>query len=144
MLDFNIDIDKKDISNITNKLLGISDGIKSGLQQAMLYAESEAKQSFGQSGNLKSRSGRLRSSITSGVNGSTGWLTSNLPYAAIHEYGGEIKPKKAKFLKFMIQGQWRSVKKVIIPARPFLNPAINNNIETIKSIITDAIMQRIG
>ena len=45
---------------------------------------------------------------------------TNVVYAAIHNYGGTIKPKKAKYLKFMVGGQWASKKEVTIPQRQFL------------------------
>ncbi|KKK78934.1 hypothetical protein LCGC14_2838550, partial [marine sediment metagenome] len=44
-------------------------------------------------------------------------------YALIHEFGGRIVPKKGKHLKFQVDGQWRSVEEVNIPARPYLRPA---------------------
>jgi phage gpG-like protein len=44
---------------------------------------------------------------------------------AVHQFGAEIKPKKAKFLAFRIGGRLVLAKQVTIPARPFmpLNPA---------------------
>lgn len=41
-------------------------------------------------------------------------------YAAIHQLGGIIRPTQKKALKFQIGGKWFTVKKVVIPARPFL------------------------
>jgi phage gpG-like protein len=43
-----------------------------------------------------------------------------MPYAAIHQFGGVIVPKNAKALRFKLpSGQWVTVKKVVIPPRPF-------------------------
>lgn len=42
-------------------------------------------------------------------------------YAAIHQFGGIIKPKTAKRLLFPTAGGgWRALKQVTIPARPYL------------------------
>ena len=41
-------------------------------------------------------------------------------YAAIHQTGGVIRPKAGKALRFQIApGQWVTVSKVTIPARPY-------------------------
>ena len=141
MIKITIDVNKNQIKDLSTKLLGIDNFVKNGLIQAMLYAESEAKQSFGRQGNLKSRSGRLRNSITNKVEGFTGWLGTNVKYAAIHEFGGVIKPKKGKYLKFQVKKQWKTVKQSIIPARPFIAPAIHNNIEKFTDIILQEIMR---
>jgi phage gpG-like protein len=47
---------------------------------------------------------------------------TNVIYAAIHEFGGIIKAKVAKYLCFMTDdGQWHKVKSVTMPARPFMH-----------------------
>lgn len=52
------------------------------------------------------------------------WGTIRLKYALIHELGGVIVPKKAKALAIpQADGSVRLVKKVTIPARPYLRPA---------------------
>jgi len=43
---------------------------------------------------------------------------SAMVYAAIHHYGGEIKPKNAKKLMFKIGGHFITTDKVTMPARP--------------------------
>lgn len=46
---------------------------------------------------------------------------SNIHYARIHQEGGVIKPKKAKYLAFTLaNGEFRRVKQVVIPARPYI------------------------
>lgn len=40
-------------------------------------------------------------------------------YAAIHQFGGTIRPKNGKALRFQSGGRWWTVSKVTIPARPF-------------------------
>lgn len=52
------------------------------------------------------------------------WGSVDLKYALIHELGGVIVPKKAKALAIpQSDGSVRFVKKVTIPARPYLRPA---------------------
>ena len=56
---------------------------------------------------------------------------TNLVYARIHEFGGIIKPKKAKWLAFFVgKGAARRfirTKKVTMPARPYFRPTFNRN-----------------
>ena len=56
-----------------------------------------------------------------GVRGN--WGSRDVRYALIHELGGVIVPRKAKALVFEIDGEVVRVKKVTIPARPYLRPA---------------------
>ena len=52
-------------------------------------------------------------------------IGSNLAYASIHEFGGEIRAKNAKYLRFRTaDGKWHSRESVTIPARPYLKPGI--------------------
>jgi phage virion morphogenesis protein len=63
--------------------------------------------------------GTLRDSITSEVKGEA-WsvlVGATMEYAAIHQWGGEIKPKKAPALYVPGYGM---LQKVTIPARPYL------------------------
>ena len=65
--------------------------------------------------------GRLRDSITSRVQGREVQIGTNAIYAAIHQFGGVIRPKNARALRFRLaNGQLVIAQKVTIPARPFL------------------------
>ena len=65
-------------------------------------------------------------------------------YAGIHQYGGVIRPKRARALHFQIPGgDYVTVQKVTIPARPFLpvkdgrlNPG---DVATISRVVQDHI-----
>lgn len=46
--------------------------------------------------------GRLRSSMMADINNMTGKVGSDVKYARIHEFGGIIKPKRAKVLVFEV------------------------------------------
>ncbi len=75
---------------------------------------------------LKRKTGTLAKSITYRITGNqSAKVGSNLSYAAIHEFGGEIEPKDPSgYLRFTIADQWITTKKVTIPARPYLSPSI--------------------
>ncbi len=82
---------------------------------------------------ILSLEGRLADSITHDViDGNTAVVGTNVPYAAIHQFGGVIRPKTAKALN--VGG--RAVKKVTIPARPFLGIS-NDDKENILDAVLD-------
>lgn len=56
-------------------------------------------------------------------------------YGAIHEFGGVIRPKRKKALRFMINGEFVTVKSVRIPARPYMGPSLQKNLEAITKLI---------
>lgn len=72
-------------------------------------------------GKILQRSGDLRKSITIGkVTDSSVEVGSSLPYARIHQLGGEIVPKRRNVLLIPVGGRYLAVRKVTIPARPYL------------------------
>lgn len=57
-------------------------------------------------------------------------------YALAHEYGVTIYPKKAKALRFEIDGKVIFAKRVTIPARPYVRPSVRQGQRNaIKAII---------
>lgn len=48
-------------------------------------------------------------------------------YAAVHEYGAVITPKNAEFLHFFVDGEEVFTKQSVIPARPYMRPAVEDN-----------------
>ena len=99
--------------------------------QTALVGESELRINL--SGTvLQRRSGDLLRSLRSELRGSGAKTEVRLvvggrgvPYAAIHEEGGTIRPKRAVYLHFCLPGgQWvRTKGPVVIPPRPFMAPA---------------------
>ena len=66
-------------------------------------------------------SGRLKASITHEAGPKSVTVGSNVAYAAIHQFGGTIRSKTAKGLRFKgADGGFRRLKQVVMPARPFL------------------------
>jgi phage gpG-like protein len=123
-----------DIQTVIQKL---NSGLNA-LQTEFIYglaedARAKAKQnaSRGRPG-LYRRSGRLAEAIYgtphSGSSfGDEGDVTLgvdlyDVPYAAIHERGGIIRPH-GKYLTFQIGGRWIRARQVRIPKRPYLEPA---------------------
>ena len=105
---------------------------------------------------LKNRTGTLRRSITPQPvqsNGAvlTGEVTTNLEYAAIHEFGGKTKPhdifpKKGRALAFMMGGKQIIVKSVkhpgsVIPERSFMRTALKEMEPKIKEAFESAISE---
>lgn len=72
------------------------------------------------SGTPLNDTGNLKKSIQQTYDASTAKVGTNEPYAAIHQFGGVITPKKGKYLIFKIGDRWVMTDKVTIPARPFL------------------------
>lgn len=60
--------------------------------------------------------GRLKSSITRDFDRASAVVGTNVVYGPIHHFGGVIKPKRAKALRF--NGRFAS--QVTMPSRPFL------------------------
>lgn len=97
---------------------------------------------------LHRRSGRLANSLEYRLIGD--WeaeVGSRLIYAAIHEYGGEIRPVRARFLRFQIGDKIIFTKgPVLIPARPYLKPALDETFNTGRAtrIVERILKQEIG
>lgn len=88
---------------------------------------------------LTSRSGNLMNSVLQSIQASTDGGTlnvsigSDLPYAAIHEYGG-YAGRRAPFKK-------KNGRRPYLPARPYLNPAINDLQQALPDLLEQAIQQ---
>ena len=75
----------------------------------------------GRGGQILADKGRLKSSMVYEAGPDMVVWGSNVEYAAIHQYGGEIKAKNGPYLTFKIaSGNFVRVKSVTIPARPYL------------------------
>ena len=104
--------------------------------------------------NLKVRTGRLRSSIRYLLAEQTDQITvtfgSDVPYAAIHEFGGvtsphTIVPKRREFLRFVAGGKVVFVRKVNHPGsnirkRPFLEPGVSDTTPALESAVQKVLV----
>lgn len=91
---------------------------------------------------LRRRTGTLAKSVNYRHNND--WsisVGSNVAYAAIHEFGGEIYPKTANMLSFPTENGWVMTSKVVMPKRPWLSPSVNDILFTDKGqrIIDDTV-----
>ena len=124
MFQMRFNLDPKSVKKMNKLDDEIKDGLLEGVRKSMFFVEAESKKKFGTDGNLKVKTGRLRSSINTKVQqfGSNiiGSIGSNVFYASIHELGSSR-----------------------IPARPFLAPAIEDNLNTISNLIMDSIMREV-
>lgn len=68
----------------------------------------------------------------------------NLIYARIHEFGGIIKPVKAKMLSWVNkEGQRVFANAVHIPARPYMRPAVDENKKDIVKAVETEIWRNL-
>lgn len=81
----------------------------------------------GSASNLQSRNPTLSKAFHLTVTSEGATVSNPMPYAAIHQFGGVIKPKNKPYLKFKSGGKWYSVKQVVMPARPFF-PVVNGRL----------------
>jgi phage virion morphogenesis protein len=86
--------------------------------------------------------GTLRDSITSEVKGGA-WsalVGATMEYAAVHQFGAEIKPKNAKAL--FVPG-YGMLQKVTIPTRPYFGVSQNDTkaIEAVVAIFLEGIIK---
>ena len=97
---------------------------------------------------LKVRTGRLRRSIHPEWEFRRGWsgatVGTNVEYAAIHEFGGDIVPKRAPALLFKVDGRWVRTQRVRMPERSFLRSALREMEPEIEGQLRAAVMQEIG
>lgn len=123
MVEIQLLFNKKDLKDIQKMPDEFRIGLIKGLRMAMLYAEGKSKSGFASGtgpplpppGPLRVRTGHLRRSIESGVDGDVGYLETNVKYGARHE--------------------------LEVPMRPFLRPALEDNMDKIAKIITDNILK---
>ena len=84
-------------------------------------------------GTLQPRTGQLRNHMgkksEQGVNKIRGWLTNNIKYAAVHEYGKTIVTPNAV---------------IKMPERPFARPAVEAKRERLRKHIREEVLKAYG
>jgi len=68
---------------------------------------------------------------------------TDVVYARIHEFGGVITPRQARFLAFEIEGQLIFAKRVHMPARPYMRPAFDENVQRVAQEIGEVLRSQI-
>lgn len=79
-------------------------------------------------------SGALARSIDYLVAGTRAVIGSGLIYARIHQEGGVIVPKSASALVFQVGNQVYRVKKVTMPARPYIGLSAEDRSELVQTV----------
>lgn len=64
-------------------------------------------------------------------------------YAAVHEFGAVITPKRAKALRFVIEGKVIFAQYVKIPARPYMRPAVRYGKQKAMKAMTEFMRSKI-
>jgi hypothetical protein len=138
-------------NNFENKLRLFSSSLGGILKELMqsvgqeMVAESRS--------NVPRRTGKLFNSINFIATNDGGILTtrknlnkSNVYYARMVEKDRNIKPKKAKYLTFKINGEWKKVSSVHVRGRPFMTPVFNDYFEGANSkgykALADALQRK--
>jgi len=130
-----IEVDDRNVVDALNRLIEIGEDPAAALAAVGRVLKSKIQQGF-QSGTdptgrpwapLKSRRGQplldkghLMGSVDYNVEGNSVVVGTNKPYAPVHQFGAKIEAKAGKVLRFFVEGRPVFVKRVTIPARPFL------------------------
>jgi len=114
------------------------------LFRAGSIVERQAKHNLS-GGRLRARTGRLRGSVRTEVHGDEARIGSNVVYAAIHEFGGEIVPKRASALHFQTSdGHWVTTQRVHMPARHWLSSALEESWAKVRDVFEETIRRLIA
>jgi len=132
----------------TGKTIGIK-GSKLNIRTSRLSRSLVGGFSFTQG--LTGEQESIREIVVTG-NSYYGLFGTKVPYAAIHEYGGETHPKITPRARGFFWGmykrtrvpmwKWMALSKktsfnIKIPARPFLNPALQDNEKKIEALFEE-------
>lgn len=93
-------------------------------------------------GETLSDTGDLKGSIHATADSESVAVGTNKIYAAIHQFGGPIRAKNAKYLKFNIGGKWSSKTDVEIPKRSYLGVS-DDDLEAINEIIEEHMEEHV-
>lgn len=126
----------------------IRKGLPIQMYSALTVLEAAIKQNIRIRSGLRVRSGSLLNSIQKEVYTENGNVKGkigpeNIPYAAIHEYGGTIparrvEPRHTQALRWLgKEGQFlfskgHDIPATVIPARPYLQPAFDDHVDEIR------------
>ena len=126
---------------------GVADAIEGAAKTSAVYLEGRIKRRL--SGEvLRYRSGALRRSVRVevgphpdgiAITASAGGGPERVAYAAIHETGGVVTPRTAKYLAVPFLGGIRFVKQVTIPQRPYMRPSAEEAVKVFQRSLRDGL-----
>jgi len=112
------------------------------LTKSAHLVERNAKQNLTGGRPLNVRSNTLRSSVRTKVDKTKleARVGTNVVYGPVHEFGATIRPKRKKWLHWLgPAGEKIFAKKVVVPKRPWLQPAFDQAQARIKKFFKDEI-----
>lgn len=122
--------------------------MEEALSQALDHGIRIARRRMEQGDGPRIRSGKLYASLRKRVTRQGGSLVGEIysiaPYALAQENGAVIQANKAKYLKFQVQDRWVSVRRVVLPARPYLRPGRDAALEVLDTLIFQAIQKELS
>ena len=114
------------------------DAVDEGAAVIQFHAQLNARNVFS-----SRQRGQLRNSIRSESRttntGAEAEIGPHVIYGRIQEFGGTIKPIRAKLLHWVTDGVDHFAKQVTIPARPYLGPAAEDNKDQIVSVMKESV-----
>jgi len=130
------------IARLADRLPAI---LRASLEAALADGLAAARGRMG-NGGPAIRTGRLARSLGWRVSGGggdalEGELYAEAPYAGVQEEGAVILARRAKHLKFRVAGRWVQVRRVVIPARPFLRPGGEAAVAALERHLACALME---
>jgi len=134
-------------SPLANLARRLPPALRQSLEQSLEDGLEAARQALGQRGKAGGGGG-LAASLSQRSRGEglslEGELVSDMPYAGVQEYGALIQAVRAKYLKFQVEGRWVQVKRVAVPARPFLGPGAEAAALALEEHLTRALMEEMS
>jgi phage gpG-like protein len=107
-----------DIDVSFQRQMNLKEIVGDTVREAAEELREEAKQ------NAPARSGELKSSIRiTRLTERSAKVGSKLIYAPVHEFGGTIRPKKGKVMRYQINGRWVTLRGVTIKESRYLRNA---------------------
>jgi len=126
---FKIELDatklKGDLKQLRERTPRINRRILSLICEATIASSNKDYLRGGKS-ELHWRTGNLARSESYTVSDFAAEIVAGAKYAAIHESGGTIVPRTKEWLMFEVNGHFVKTKKVVMPKRPFLGPALED------------------
>lgn len=142
MISIDIKLDKNDVKRISDMPREYKKGLKKGLGIVSKFLEMEIKRGFGKANRPKVRTGKLRDSISASSTNTSVNIIVDSVYGRIHEEGGTIKGKP--WLIFKVGDKFKKVSSVKIPARPYVEPVVTENLNKVGNIITEEIVKELN
>lgn len=149
-------VEVKGIAELQSKFKSLGDKMGTILEMAVAAGavvvtnEAQNNASRGHPSYLKRQTGTLVRSIQPHVVSASNTrvemaVGSSLEYSRIHEFGGTISAKNGGKLTFKTEdGAWHQVTSVHIPPRPYLRPALDENVAEIEAAVAKQLMVVLG